>query len=153
MIKKLIITVIMGIISFSAFAAGNSRYVSVQSLAIKETASGSSKTLMTASYGDELTFIKDSGKWTQVSPKTNPSIKGWVSSSALSKRKIVAGKSVKTDASEISLAGKGFAEGFENRDASAWDTDNAAVDIIEGNTVSEAEMQAFIKEGKLKEAE
>ncbi len=153
MSKRLFIAVLAASIAVSAFAAGASRYVSVQSLAIKEKSSNTSKTIATVSYGDELTLIKESGKWTQVSPKASPSVKGWVSSSALSKRKIVAGKSVKTDANEISLAGKGFAEGFENRDASSWDTDNAAVDIIEGNTVSDAERQAFIKEGKLKEAE
>ena len=153
MFKRLFIIAFISCIAVSAFAAGASRYVSVQSLAIKEKSSNTSKTLATVSYGDELTLIKESGKWTQVSPKSAPSIKGWVSSSALSKRKIVTGKSVKTDASEISLAGKGFAEGFENRDASSWDTDNPAVDSIESNTVSDAERQAFIKEGKLKEAE
>ncbi len=153
MVKRFVSILLSGIITVSAFAAGASRYVSVQSLAIREKSSNTSKTLATASYGDELTLIKESGKWTQVSPKSNPSVKGWVSTSALSKRKIVTGKSVKTDANEISLAGKGFAEGFENRDASSWDTDNPAVDSIEGNTVSDAERQAFIKEGKLKEAE
>ena len=153
MIKRFITILLMGLIAVSAFAAGVSRYVSVQSLAIKEKASGSSKTLMTASYGDELTVVKESGKWTQDTTKSNPSVTGWVSSSALSKRKSVAGKTVKTDASEISLAGKGFAEGFENRDAESWDTDSAAVDAIEGNTVSDEERKAFIQEGKLKEAE
>ncbi len=151
--KRFLTNLLLAGMTLAAFAASYTRYVSVQSLPIKEKASGSSKTLMNANYGDELTVIKDSGKWTQVSPKSNPSVKGWVSTSALSKRKIVVGKTVKTDASEISLAGKGFSEGFVNKDAKSWDTDNATIDSIEANIIPDEERQAFIKEGKLKEAE
>ncbi|MCR5622660.1 MAG: SH3 domain-containing protein [Treponema sp.] len=153
MIKRLFMAVLLAGLSLAAFAVGETRYISVQSLAMKEKSSNTSKTVGTLSYGDEVTVAKVSGKWTQVSPKATPSVKGWVSSSALSKRKIVTGKSVKTDANEISLAGKGFTEGFENRDAASWDTDDPSVDSIESNSVSDEEMQAFIKEGKLREAE
>ncbi|MBQ3687514.1 MAG: SH3 domain-containing protein [Treponema sp.] len=153
MAKRFLTFLLLAGLSLAAFAAGASRYVSVQSLAVKEKASGTSRTLMTVSYGDELTVVKESGKWTQVTPKSNPSVTGWVNSSALSKRKIVAGKAVKTDANEISLAGKGFAEGLDTRQTDDWNSDYAAVDAVEGNAVPEADVDAFVREGKLKEAE
>ena len=139
-------------LALAAFAAGETRYISVQSLAMKEKASGSSKTVRTLTYGDEVTVTQVSGKWTQVSPKASPSVKGWVSSSALSKRKIVKGKSITTDASEISLAGKGFSEGLEAEYRKDGSADYASVDLIEGNSVTDGERQTFVKDGKLKEA-
>ena len=151
MIKKWFLTLLLAGVTLAAFAAGETRYISVKSLALKEKASNASKTVTTLSYADEVTLSQVSGKWSLISPKSNPSVKGWVSSSALSKRKIVAGKAVKTDASEISLAGKGFSEGLEaeyRRDGTA---DYASVDLIEGNSVPDSERQAFVKEGRLKE--
>lgn len=153
MVKRLLMVLILAGITFTAFAAGDTRYVSVQTLAIKEKASNSSKTVGTVVYGDEVILSQTSGKWAQISPKASPSVTGWVNSSALSKRKIVAGKAVKTDANEISLAGKGFAEGLDTRQTDDWNSDYAAVDAVEGNAVPEADVDAFVREGKLKEAE
>ncbi len=152
MIKRLCTALLLAGLALAAFAAGETRYISVQSLAMKEKASGSSKTVRTLTYGDEVTVTQVSGKWTQVSPKASPSVKGWVSSSALSKRKIVKGKSITTDASEISLAGKGFSEGLEAEYRKDGSADYASVDLIEGNSVTDGERQTFVKDGKLKEA-
>ena len=151
MIKKLFTGILVAAIAAAAFAAGGVRYISVQSLALKEKASNVSKTLGTLSYGDEVTVTKESGKWSLVSPAASPSLKGWVSTSALSKRKIVAGKAVKTDASEISLAGKGFSEGLEAEYRKDGTADYEAVDKVEGNAVSDRDRQAFVREGQLKE--
>ncbi len=152
MIKRILTGLLLISIAFASFAASYSRYVSVQSLAIKEKASNRSKTVASISYGDEVTVSKTSGKWSLVSPKSSPSVKGWVSTSALSKRKIVKGKTVTTDASEISLAGKGFSEGLEAEYSKNGTADYAAVDLIEQNQIPESDQQAFISEGKLKEA-
>jgi uncharacterized protein YgiM (DUF1202 family) len=152
MIKRVLTALLLAGLAMAAFAAGETRYISVQSLAMKEKTSNTSKTVGTLSYGDEVTVAQVSGKWTQVSPKTSPSVKGWVNSSALSKRKIVKGKTIKTDASEISLAGKGFTEGFEVQQSGDWNSDYATVDIVEGNAASESETQDFVQQGKLKEA-
>ncbi len=152
MIKRFLTGLLLLSITFAAFAGSYSRYVSVQTLAIKEKASNKSKTVASVSYGDEVTVSKTSGKWSLVSPKSSPSVSGWVSTSALSKRKIVKGKAVTTDASEISLAGKGFSEGLEAEYSKNGTTDYASVDLIEQNLISESDQQAFITEGQLKEA-
>lgn len=152
MIKRLFMAVLLAGITFAAFAVGETRYISVQTLAMKEKASGTSKTVGTLAYGDEVTVTQVSGKWTQVSAKASPSVKGWVSSSALSKRKIVKGRSITTDASEISLAGKGFTEGLKVSRTEEWNSDYAVVDVLESNVVPDSEVQAFVKAGKLKEA-
>ncbi|MBQ9539307.1 MAG: SH3 domain-containing protein [Treponema sp.] len=151
MLKRFFMAIIMSALVAAAFAAGNTRYISVQSLALKEKASNSSKTVKTLSYGDEVTVAQVSGKWSLVSPVSSPSVKGWVSSSSLSKRKIVAGKAVTTDASEISLAGKGFSEGIESEYRKDGKADYASVDLVEGNVVSDGERQQFVRDGKLKE--
>lgn len=151
--KRFISCILILCVGIAAFAI-EKRYIAVESTSLRAKNSASSKSVGQVAYGDEVSLIKESGKWSLVSPAADSSIQGWISSSALSKRKIVAGgKKVSTDAKEISLAGKGFSEGLEAEYGKEGNADYNAVDAIEKNTVTEDERSTFVKEGKLKECE
>ncbi len=125
-------------------------YVSVKSSDLRAKPSATSKSLKKVAYGDAVTVVDDSkGNWTLVSiGKTE----GWISSSSLSKRKIVVSdKKVSTDAKEIALAGKGFGDGISA--TSSGNGNYSAVEALEKNEISEKENKSFVSQGGLKSAE
>lgn len=153
MFKKFLSLALVGILALSAFAKGESKYVAVQKAQLKAKASSSAKTVCEVAYGDVVSVVSESGKWTLVAATGKASGQGWIRTTALSKRKIVAGKKVSTDAKELSLAGKGFSEGIEAEYSKSSSADYTAVDSVEANSISDAERTEFVENGKLKEAE
>ena len=143
--KKILSVAVTMLLSMAAFA--ETYYVSVKSTNLKAKPSGSSKNLSKVSYGDAVTWVKDDGNWTLVSyGKTE----GWISTNAITKRKIVSSSKVTTDAKEIALAGKGFGEGI-NADSEA--SNYTAVNAVEKNAVSYSANESFKSKGGLKVAE
>ena len=143
--KKILSAALVMLISAAAFA--ETYYISVKSTNLKAKPSGSSKNLSKVSYGDAVTWVKEEGNWTLVS---YGKIEGWVSTNAITKRKIIASSKVSTDAKEIALAGKGFGEGL-NAEGEA--SNYAAVNALEKNAISESENASFKKAGGLKVTE
>ncbi len=103
--------------------------------------------------GDSLEKLSAQGGWLQV--KTLAGVVGWVHSSAVETKKfnlMSVGGTMKTQASanEVALAGKGFnkqvEDSYKSKHASA---DFAAVDRMLKIAVSPAEVEAFVKKGKL----
>ncbi len=131
----------------SALAFSETYYVSVKNAKLKAKPSGSSKNITNVSYGDAVTWIKDSGNWTFVS---TGKAEGWISTNAITKRKIVRSSKVTTDAKEIALAGKGFGDGIT---ADSDSSNYAAVNMVEKNTVNENEIDSFKSKGGLKVSE
>ncbi len=103
-------------------------------------------------YGDRVTVVSSQGTWTQVFMAA-VGTKGWVHTSALTRKKIVlkagAADVKKTATSdELALAGKGFNKKVEGEfKAKNRNLDFARIDQIEKMTVSQGDIQKFLKEG------
>jgi hypothetical protein len=100
------------------------------------------------SLGDEVTLISESGKWSRV---RSGNLIGWVTSTSLSARRIVA-SGTSAAATEISLAGKGFSPEMEmeyRKDG----LDYSMVDFMEAITIPREELMGFITDGGLARGE
>ncbi len=144
--SKRILTIVVSMF-ISALAFSETYYVSVKNTKLKAKPSGNSKNVTSVQYGDAVVWIKDSGNWTYVS---TGKAEGWISSNAITKRKIVSSSKVTTDAKEIALAGKGFGDGIT---AESDNSNYAAVNMVEKNTVSENDNVSFKSKGGLKVSE
>lgn len=103
------------------------RYVSADSVGIKDKPSIRSKEFYTLSYAEVVVLEEENDKWSFVYLQNDPAVKGWVSTSALTKRKIVSnGKKRLVEADEIALAGKGLDKSLD--DISEFQDDNFDID-------------------------
>ncbi len=143
--KKILSAAVAMLISVAAFA--ETYYVSVKNSNLKAKPAGSSKNVLSVQYGDPVTWVKTDGNWTLVK-KGNT--EGWISTNAITKRRIIAGSKVSTDAKEIALAGKGFGDGM---DMDGNGNNYAAVNAVEKNSVSNSANESFKAKGGLKAAE
>ena len=149
--RKFTLTLIMALcIASLAFAqtGGNVRYVAVQSLALKDSTGFFGRELMKLSLGDSVTFVRENGNWTQVRAGNTT---GWVASSSLSTRQVVASVSSAT-VSEVALAGKGFSQETEIEYRKSG-LNYSIVDIMEQTVVPVDELLRFIEEGRLAKGE
>ena len=123
-------------------------YVSSNSAELKTSASFFSGKSGSVEYGEAVFVIETDGKWSKIRSDKNPEISGWISSSLLSKRKLISVfNNFSANADEIALAGKGFSE------SDGWGKSNAnykAVGIIENLVISNEDLLKFIVEGELK---
>jgi len=149
--KKIIFYLVFIVCGTLAFAAATKKmYVAVKTTALKTGTTLFAKKTATVSYGDEVTVLETKGKWSLVSVNSNSSKKGWISTSALSKRKIIAsGSKVSTNADELALAGKGFNSGIEAEYKKDGKVNYDAVDDMEAQIVTDDDIIPFINEGEL----
>jgi len=131
-----------------AQAGGNTRYVAVQTTALKDSTGFFARDLRVLSLGDTVTFLRESGKWTEVRAGN---ITGWVASSSLSTRQIVASASA-VSVNEVALAGKGFSPETE-MEYRKNGLNYSMVDSMEQITVPVDELSRFITEGRLARGE
>jgi len=128
--------------------------IQVKKGAVRSSPSFLGKIVTQLKYGDRVAVQNVKGSWYFIDwPKG--STDGWMHSSALSVKKIVlnpGASDVEQAASsdEITLAGKGFNQQVEND----FKSKNPQVDFtwinkMEKMTVSQNQIQAFIKEGQL----
>ena len=109
------------------------------------------------SYGDRVEVVDERAGWLKVATSTG--VCGWMHQSALTEKRIVmrAGSgAVQTGASgeELALAGKGFNSDVEAQfKAQNRAIDFGPVDRMERRKASQAEMAAFLKEGRVHPAE
>jgi len=129
-------------------AEANKRFISVQNTVLKDSTGFFAKDLENLSLGDEVTLVQDKGKWVQI---RHGNLSGWVSSSSLSARRIVASGSSAT-ATEIALAGKGFSPDMEVEYRKSG-LDYSQVDTMEKTVIPSGELLNFINEGKLAKGE
>lgn len=130
--------------------------VQVRTGPIRESPSFLGRVLGSAGYGDRVELVETRTPWMRV---RHGSLEGWMHESALTTRRLTmqAGEGdaeVTATAEELALAGKGFTEEVEaefrirNREV-----DFAWVDRMETFGVGEAEMRAFLNEGRVVPAE
>jgi uncharacterized protein YgiM (DUF1202 family) len=130
--------------------------VQVKETKVRATPSFLGKILSTLGYGERVKVLEEKRGWSRVEI---PSGSGWVSSSALTKKRIVlqaGAKDVQTGASssEVALAGKGFNEQVEEQYKKDSNLDYAWVDRMEETFVfSPEELVSFLQEGNLSPSE
>jgi hypothetical protein len=149
--KKLLFCVLLTLAAWSAFCKpGDVLYVGVKEVKLKDGTGFFAKKTFTVYYGDAAVVIGEKGGWTQIQIQNNSSVKGWISASSMTKKKIITGNTVSATTQELALAGKGFSPDAEK----AFKSDNPQkrydlVDQIEKNSVAEDTLQTFITNGKL----
>ncbi|MCQ2589443.1 MAG: SH3 domain-containing protein [Treponema sp.] len=137
----------------TVFAKGALKYVSVSNGVLREKAAASSKKAFVLEYGTAVEVVSEKDKWTLVQVDGDASKKGWIPSNQLSKKKVSASKNVTANAKEIALAGKGFSKNLEENLVKTLKFDYSKVDAVEKINITEAEILAFMKEGKLAQGE
>ncbi len=147
---------IIAILALAAVAfAASQLTVQVSQSRIRKDAKFWAPSVAAVSAGDQLSEMSRKGDWIKV--KNAAGASGWIHSSAVTSKKITLGSGSKTagrdvSADEISLAGKGFTEEVEKEYSKAnRDLDFSAVDRMVSLTLSDSDLESFLKEGKLAE--
>jgi hypothetical protein len=128
--------------------------IQVKKGAVRSSPSFLGKIVTQLKYGDQVAVQNVKGSWYFIDGSKGKT-EGWMHSSALSLKKIVlnpGASDVKQTASsdEITLAGKGFNKQVENNFKSKNpQVDFTAINTMEKITISQNQIQAFIKEGQL----
>lgn len=133
----------------SLFAKSTVKYVCASNAVLREKASTSSKKAFILNYGTSVEVLSEEGKWSYVQKSDDASKKGWIPTAQLTKKKLSTSSTVSANAKEIALAGKGFSKNLEVNLFNDFNFDFSTVDAVEKNAVSENEVRAFMKEGKL----
>lgn len=152
--KKIISIFCCLLLAGTVFAASkkSAKYVSSDSLPVKEKASAKGKTLCTLTLGDVVQVVEEKKDWTKITCEDGTT--GWVSTKSITSKKQVAGDTkVSADAKEIALAGKGFTEDIEKAYSEQFDTNYDLVNDVECNGVLDMFVFDFMQEGQLKSEE
>lgn len=152
-IKKIVFLFLFVFAAQSLFAKEVTKYVSINNGVLREKDSATSKKLCKVEYAEAVIVVSEKGSWSYVQKVSDASKKGWISTSALSKKKIVAKSNVSANAKEIALAGKGLNKGMEAYMGRDYSYDYTLVDKVENVGISDADIVSFMKEGKLKVGE
>lgn len=141
------------LLALAAWLIAETVVVKVQTTSLRKDPKFYAAAIAALKAGDALEKLSSQGGWVQV--KTSSGVVGWVHSSAVETKKfnlMSVGGTMKTQASanEVALAGKGFnkqvEDSYKSKHAGA---DFAAVDRMLKIAVSPAEVEAFVKKGKL----
>ena len=149
--KRLIFLLTFGLtLNALAFSQteGTKRYISVQNMPVKDSTGFFARELGYLSLGSEVALIGEEGKWAQI---RSENLSGWVSSSSLSARRIVASGTA-ASATEIAFAGKGFSQDMEVEYRKGG-LDYSMVDSMEKMVIPTGELLSFVTEGRLAKGE
>jgi len=150
--RKFVLTLAILVLLGVYAAAETMMSVQVKETKVRGTPTFMGKILATLVYGDRVKVLEEQRGWSKVEA---PSANGWVSSSALSKKRIVlqaGAKNVETGASssEVALAGKGFNEQVEEQYKKDTKLDYTWVDRMETFVYLPDELISFLQNGGLK---
>ena len=152
---KPIAAVILVLSVFVICLAAETLLVKVQSTQLRKGPQFFSQALAALKAGDRLEKVSESAGWIQV--KTSTGVLGWIHSSAVETTKfnlLAMDKTMKTQASasEVALAGKGFNKQVEaSYRAKHGEVNFAAVDLMLQLKILPAQIEEFMKKGKLGE--
>jgi uncharacterized protein YgiM (DUF1202 family) len=149
--KRSLILFTLGIL-VAAGAAAQSRtmYVSAKDAPLKSSTGFFADTLATLNYGDQVTVLRENGRWMEVRPARQTSLTGWMHSDNLTTRRIVqSDTSASASANELALAGKMFTAEVEKSYKQSTALDYAALDAVEAQTLPPEELYRFLAEGHL----
>lgn len=104
--KSIICIFITLFLSLNLFAE-TTMYVSYNQVQLREKATVLSKQKGVLSYATAVTVLETKGNWTKVQSVKDSSLKGWVKTSNLTKKKLSATALASTNVEELALAGKG----------------------------------------------
>ncbi|MCL2600124.1 MAG: SH3 domain-containing protein [Treponema sp.] len=130
---------------FAQQQARNTRFVAVEVAEVRSSSGFFAQDVGTLRLGDEVTLIRDSGRWSEIRAG---SITGWVTAASLSPRPTVRAAAPVTPG-EVALAGKGFGREMEIEYRRTGDLDYSPVDQMETMSVPAADLRRFIIEGRL----
>jgi len=126
-------------------------YVAIKTVTLKSAIGAGATNKGTLNYGAKVTQIKVDGNYTEVKSVDDPSLTGWVTTTSLTTKQIVAGTAASTTtAKEVALAGKGFSQEAEKSLSQKKELNYADVDRVEAIKVREKDIESFLKEGELK---
>jgi hypothetical protein len=151
------IILVSGAAALYAQAGGRIMYVATKNAELKSSTGFFADTVVTLQYGDQVTVLRESGRWLEVRPIKRPSISGWILANSLTGKRIISsGSGASASADELALAGKGFSEeveqAYRNR-GGAPAANYAEVDAMEAISVSPQELYEFLVEGHLNTGE
>jgi len=139
----LIVLFLSSSVAFSQ--ARNTRFVAVETVEVQSSTNFFARNLGALPLGEEVTVIRDSGRWTEINAGN---LTGWVVSASLSPRRTVRASATVTPG-EVALAGKGFGREVESQYRQEGGPDYSLVDAMEATIVSMEELRRFIVEGRL----
>ena len=142
------VLLVSGALFAQTITAGGTAWISSKTADLKSSTGFFAGKVGTLQMGDQVTVLQISGSKVQVRSAANSSLSGWVASSSLSARRIVAAGSGAT-ASEVALAGKGFSQEVEDAYKTDGNLNYADVDRTEAITVSLDELERFVRDGHL----
>jgi hypothetical protein len=142
------VLLISGALFAQQLATGGTAWISSKTADLKSSTGFFAGKVGTLQMGDQVTVLQISGSKVQIRSVMNSSLSGWVASSSLSARRIVAAGSSAT-ATEVAMAGKGFDQEVENAYKTEGNLNYADVDRAEAITVSQDELYVFVTEGRL----
>lgn len=138
-----------------AFAADDTRYVQISATKLRKSPQQWAAGISDLSFGDPLKLLEQQNSWLKV--QTSKDDVGYVHESAVTEKRIVLSTvngvlpDITVDDSEVYLAGKGF----NNQIESEYKVTNkkvnfGAVDAMHSTSkISETQLEAFIRNGKL----
>jgi hypothetical protein len=144
--RSLAFLVLILAVGLQAFS--QTRFVAVESLEVRSGTGFFASQIGTLSLGDEVTLIRESGRFSEVRFRL---VSGWVASQALSPRRIAQATATHAPG-EIALAGKGFGRSVEDEyrvGSGQADIDFSSVDQMESFVTNLQELQRFILDGRL----
>jgi hypothetical protein len=151
--KRVLFVLLLGTgVALAAPKVGSSVTIRVMSAKVMKSPKFIGPAAGSVSRGDQLTVAEVKGDWYRV----EGSFSGWIHKSNVTEGKVQlsstpggAGGTVNRD--EVELAGRGFTPQVEQQyKQQNPNLDFSHVDAIEKTTVDPAELEAFVKEGKLK---
>ena len=128
--------------------AGTRRYVTARTVTIKNSTGFFARDIGNLSLGDEVTLLRDDGRWSQISAGD---LTGWVSSSILSARRVAASGSGAV-VTEVALAGKGFSPDIEITYRQNG-LDYSMVDVMGNLRIPSDDLLNFVNAGRLARGE
>lgn len=154
--KKTVVYLFLAGVVFAgatAVAAGALMSIQVKNGHVRTQPSFLGKVVTVLSYGDQVAVLEESGSWKKVAVPNSKG--GWMHASALTTRKILlrpgaADVEKAATSDELALAGKGFNKEVEDSfKAKNPKVDFSQIDRMEGITVSQPQITAFVREGGL----
>lgn len=135
----------------SLFAVPSEMSVVVKEAQVRSTPSFLGKIVTVLPYGERLKTVSERNDWVEVVVNGG---KGWIHSSALSRKEVVltaGNETSRTGASsdEIALAGKGFNAQVESRYKEDYEMDYTWVDRMEEYMIAPEEAADFLVQGEL----
>jgi SH3-like domain-containing protein len=152
--KQRILVLILVLLAASGLAAqSRTMYVATKNVSLKVGTGLFAGTVagIILNYGDQVNVLQERSGWIEVLPVKDTSKRGWVRSTSLSARRIVAGSSTSASAGELALAGKGFSAEVESsyRQSSGSQANYVEIDRMEAQTVSLQDLYQFLNDGRL----